>query len=470
MADNEQFRSAFREAPIGMVVFSPDNTVLLANPAVCSMLGLVETELVGRQMFPLLHPEDQDDARRRVELMHAGALDGYHVERRLLHPDGDYVWVDLTVSAVRDASGQLTSIVSQMIDVTDRRASEAALLASQSENRALLDAIPDLMFRVDADGVVRWWRPARDFPPAMPPEAFLGKHVSEFHPEMAEVWIDVFGRVMANRGHELVEYEMETEGEMRSYEAQVAAISGEEVLVAIRDITSRVRLQQRLKELVQSKDEFVAAASHELRTPLTSVVGFANEIRDRWEDLSGDEVLDMVKLIADQGREMSELVEDLLVAARGDVGMVAMRPEEIDIVEEIGGVLAVWPQADIAVTSPDEGVRALADPFRFRQMMRNLFVNGFRHGAGSMAVEVHLHGSNAVVVVHNAGPDIPEDDWELVFDPYQPAEPPPTKDGGPPSVGLGLSVARMLAWLMEGDLTFYVEDGQGTFELLLPAG
>ena len=110
-----------------------------------------------------------------------------------------------------------------------------------------------------------------------------------------------------------------------------------------------------------------------------------------------------------------------------------------------------------------------SDPFRFRQIMRNLFVNGFRHDTGGMRVEVTVDDGNAVVVVRNAGPAIPEQEWELIFDPYQPAAPAPETMGGPPSVGLGLSVGRMLAWLMEGDLTYFVEDGEGAFELLLPA-
>ena len=470
LAANEQFRRAFTHAPIGMFIVGADGHPQMANPAICSMLGTTEEALLEGSMATHLSEDDRADVRRRVELMRAGALDGYEVERSMQRTDGDQLWAAVTVSAVRNDTGQLTSMVVQVVDITERRESEAALLQSQSENRALLDAIPDMMFRVDADGVVEWWRPARDFPPATRPENFLGKHISEIHPEMADVWVDVLGRVMANRSNEIIEYEMDVDGELRSYEAQVAAIDGSSVLVAIRDVTERARLRRRLEGLIQSKDEFVASVSHALRTPLTSILGFATELRDRWSALHADEVRGMIDLIADQGRDMSELIEDLLVAARGDVGMVSVRSETVGLGDEIRGVLAALPHAEVEVeiVERDGPVAAVADAFRLRQIMRNLLVNGLRHGARRMEVHIGRSVGNAVVLVRNAGPVIPEGEWDLVFDPYEPAAPAPGAAGDPPSVGLGLSVARMLAWLMEGDLTFFVEDGQGTFELLLP--
>ncbi len=228
---------------------------------------------------------------------------------------------------------------------------------------------------------------------------------------------------------------------------------------------SRQDAHRRMRELMRSKDEFLASVSHELRTPLTTVVGLSAELRDRPQDFSTDEAEELVGLIAAEAGEMANMVADLLVAAREEVDAVAIHPEAIDVAAEVRGViraLAPGRAMDVRVVGD---AKAWADPMRARQVVRNLFTNALRYGGDSIRFEVCQDAGRVVMRAVDDGDPIPPAQQALIFEPYHRAHTSPSQ---PASVGLGLTVARRLARLMGGDLTYRVEAGN-VFELTLPA-
>jgi signal transduction histidine kinase len=224
-------------------------------------------------------------------------------------------------------------------------------------------------------------------------------------------------------------------------------------------------VQQQLEELMRSKDEFLGSVSHELRTPLTSVLGFSNMLRDRYAEMDDAERQEFIARVSHQGQEMANIIEDLLVAARADMPNVAIEPSAIDITEDVESVLEHHPGVVTGLKVPSGPAAALADPVRVRQILRNLVQNAQRYGGPDVRLSVELRDDCVVVQVRDNGEGIPEDDWELVFDPYSRSH---HRRGQPASVGLGLTVSRMLARRMDGDLTYRYENGQSVFELLVP--
>ena len=224
--------------------------------------------------------------------------------------------------------------------------------------------------------------------------------------------------------------------------------------------------QDRLEELIRSKDEFLAAVSHELRTPLTTVVGLAEELRDRADDFTSGERQEFNTLIAEQGLEMANLVEDLLVAARADAGGVEVAAGPVDLTKEIARVVsAVRTRRAISIAAEGECV-AIADALRVRQILRNLLLNAVRYGGPEVRAECTSDSVRVTVRISDDGPHIDEGLRERIFEPYQRAHEEPTQ---PSSVGLGLTVSRRLARLMGGDLTYRREGDRNVFRLSLPA-
>ncbi len=233
----------------------------------------------------------------------------------------------------------------------------------------------------------------------------------------------------------------------------------------LQDITEHKRTERRLEELVRSKDEFVASVSHEVRTPLTAVVGLAQELRDGWDGLSPQEARELVELVAAQAVEVANIVEDLLVAARADIGKIVVVPRELDVREQAVQVVSALPAAARRrVEVGDASARAWADPTRVRQVLRNLITNAVRYGGERIQVTVRQDEDRVRVVVCDDGRGIPQEDWERIFEPYY-----RLGWNEPASVGLGLTVSRQLARLMAGDLVYGYLDGRSVFELTLPA-
>jgi signal transduction histidine kinase len=229
-----------------------------------------------------------------------------------------------------------------------------------------------------------------------------------------------------------------------------------------RDVTRR-----RLEELVRSKDRFVASVSHELRTPLAAVLGFAEELRDSADSFQPQELTGMLELIADQSQEMANMVEDLLVSARADIGTISIVGQEVYLRSQaeatLAGLGSIGARTIDVVGGPG---KVWADPSRTRQIIRNLLTNAVRYGGTEVTVEATELGERTMLSIRDNGPGLPEAEWERIFEPYERAHDTPTH---PASIGLGLTVSRQLARLMDGDLTYESDGSSSVFKLVLPA-
>ncbi|MGD2103432.1 MAG: ATP-binding protein, partial [Acidimicrobiia bacterium] len=118
---------------------------------------------------------------------------------------------------------------------------------------------------------------------------------------------------------------------------------------------------------------------------------------------------------------------------------------------------------DLDVTGED--VRAVADPARVRQILRNLITNAVRHGGDRISVKVGESTSGAYVEVSDNGPGLPKTEWEKIFEPHYRYHLDPNQPG---SAGLGLTVSRGLAEKMGGSLTYRHDGQESRVRLLLP--
>jgi signal transduction histidine kinase len=226
---------------------------------------------------------------------------------------------------------------------------------------------------------------------------------------------------------------------------------------------------ERLEHLVRSKDEFVASVSHELRTPLAAVMGFAEILRDDLTDLSDEERRELTSTIAQEAYDLAGIVEDLLVAARAEIDSVHISQVVVDLGANCAQVVEVLPVVDrsrIRVAEGEGRVRAIADPVRVRQIIRNLVTNAIRYGGKQVHIEFAESDVSVVLTVRDDGSEIPAAERERIFLPYFSAHHPGSL---PSSVGLGLTVSRQLADMMGGRLAYSFDDGWSTFTLELPS-
>ncbi|MFQ5555792.1 MAG: sensor histidine kinase, partial [Acidimicrobiia bacterium] len=207
--------------------------------------------------------------------------------------------------------------------------------------------------------------------------------------------------------------------------------------------------------------------SHELRTPLASVLGLSDELHNHWDRFEETEIRQLLGIIADQSGDLSSLVEDLLVAAKAEMGSLSVVPERalVDtLVKEAVGEVASSGGLPQPVPITGTAGAAHADPIRVRQIVRNLVTNAVRYGGDHVWIELGRDDVPHVKVVDD-GAGIPAEQRDRIFDPYHRAEGPDARLG---ALGLGLTISRQLARVMHGELTYDHAENRSVFTLTLP--
>ena len=150
LRDSEQrFSQAFQHAAVGMALILPSGRYQRVNAALCEMLGYNETEMRAMTWRDVTHPDDLTVSDTLATQVATGKREAFQTEKRYLHRDGHIVHVMLSVSLVRNESGQLNYFVSQVQDITKRKQYEEALFRERQLAEVTLNSIGDAVITTD---------------------------------------------------------------------------------------------------------------------------------------------------------------------------------------------------------------------------------------------------------------------------------------------------------------------------------
>lgn len=263
------FRLLVENAPDGIGIVDPTLRITYANPAFAKMLGY---ESLGARAWPeLVHPEDHDRlAALAQQSSQAGSV---QTTIRYLHRNGSVITVQLALPVLRDRDGSLLGYAVINRDITEQLRFEAQLRAGEQRQRALLQALPDMFFLLDHDGVFLDFKADSNDDLALPPEAFLNRRVDEvLPPELAALTLSHIEVLRQTGQVQRYEYQMLVNNELRDYEARMTA-SNDNVLVLVRDITELRRIERERQTLAVQEQVIQAqqAVLRELSTPLLPI-------------------------------------------------------------------------------------------------------------------------------------------------------------------------------------------------------
>ena len=223
-----------------------------------------------------------------------------------------------------------------------------------------------------------------------------------------------------------------------------------------------------IRDSLRRQRQFAADASHELRTPLTIVRGSVEHLR-RHSAQPVAEVGEALDDIEGEVDRLTSLVDDLLLLARSDSGVVEVRRESVDLAEVAGEALQrLRTQArarGVELRLDATPAEVAGDPDRLRQLVAILIDNAIRHSPSGAAVRVGIRGdAHPGISVEDDGPGIRTEDLPHLFDRFWRAADAPA--GG---TGLGLSIAAWIAEHHGGRITASNHPGGGArFEVQLP--
>ncbi len=259
--DDDLFFNAFRDSPIGMVVLDAHGRYLRVNDAFAKILGRDTAELLGRSFAEYTHP---DDLPRDVELLDklaAGTLPYYQLSKRLLHREGDTIWVRVTVSSAPEGHHPAAaSFVAQIEDITEIRRARDVL-----ERRALYDHLTGL-----ANRTLLMERLER---------ALEFRSTSEHVTACIFIDVDNFKTVNDSLGHDagdelLVELSRRIRTAVRSGDT-VARLGGDEFVVVVEDVADRAAALTVAESIARAMRASIVIAGHELAPSASAGLAFA---------------------------------------------------------------------------------------------------------------------------------------------------------------------------------------------------
>ena len=498
----------------GLCTLDLEGRIEFANDAAAAMLAAAEDDLIGSRLLGRFRfwPDDPAGPISSDRILRIGK--GGHRfsdDTALLYGTGAEPRPVSCVLSPIGMRGGVRGLVFVFRDLTERHRTLQAIRRSEQHYRTLFHTIPIAVYEEDFSAVAEWLGELRSSG-VVDLRAHLERHpddlltavglieVNDVNPAVvtlveADHREQLFGRIRPElfteetlasmreqllaiwEGRDSVHLEL-TGTTLRGnrldaiFHWSAARVQGRQdlskVLVAMTDITERKEIEDQLADLLRSKDDLIAAVSHELRTPLTAVYGNSLVLQQQWGDLDTAERLALVRDIATESRELTNIVEDLLVAARSDIGSLSIGFEPVDLSTEVAAAVGSQrgQRPGQSITSEGVAAVALADPLRLRQILRNLLSNAIRYGGDAIRVCAEQQDGRVLIQVRDNGDGIPEDEQEQVFHAYHRAH---SRPGVPGSVGIGLTVSRQLAVLMGGDLAYYRDRGETVFEVALAA-
>jgi PAS domain S-box-containing protein len=485
LAESEQsFRTVVENSLAGIYVIQGDKWVYV-NPRLVQMLGYDSAdELVGRQPWDFVHPEDRERVKSLGGGREKGPVGTDHYIFRALRKDGGVVWLETmgTHATYRNRPAN----VGNVIDITQRKIMEQALKDREEQYRLLVNNAQDAIYIIQDERIV-FSNPTTGRITGYSPEELRQKPFDFLlHPEDREMVVSRHlaclrgGDVPANYPHRIItkggrEIWLQISPVVIKYQGRPA------VMVIARDITEQRRMEAQLRQSqkLEALGTLAGGIAHDFNNILAAIMGYAELSLE--DTPAGGQVAGNLKQVLAACKRARDLVRQILSFSRH--GKQELQPLLMEpLVKEVLSLIRATTPSHIEIISELEpGGVIRADPVQIHQLLMNLCSNAaqaMEDSGGTIRVSLSrinlAPGDEAAsaalppgpylrLSVEDTGPGIPPDIKDRIFEPFF-----TTKDPGRGS-GLGLSAVHGIAQGHQGAVSLEDLPGGGTvFHVLLP--
>ncbi len=444
------------------------------NPAFENMFNLSSQDLTGKNadlMFPRLFRGafDWNDIYF-LSKKHKYEFYAEHLDR----------WFE--VYNIRPGGNQ---IISMFCDVSSRQKSIDQLKESRKRFQVLLEAIPDIFFIIDKDGIYVDFVIKENENVHIDPDEIIGNSIYEvgFSEKMSRKIYQCIQDCIRFDSIETIEYALEVESGTAMFEMRIAKLNDESVISIARDITKRkiaeiklVEAKNKAEESDRLKSAFLANISHEIRTPMNAIIGFSKMVSS--PDFSIEEKNRFLDIIISNGKLLMTLINDMISLSK-------IESNQVEVVKSnclVNDMLVVMykevsseidDSQNVVLKLKNENANHKFSIYTDHSLLKDVFFKLLDNALkftenGTIEFGYRTTGDGKIeFFVKDTGIGIAEEDLDKIFTRFHQLDNKTTRSYE--GTGLGLSIAMHYVMLLGGELKVTSKPGVGsTFYFTLP--
>ena len=463
----------------GFFITDDKGKIIEANGAFCRKMGYSREEMLEMTITDIEGKERPEETKKHIQNVFEKGYDRFesvHVTK-----DGEQLDVEISVTYFDVGVKRLYSFVR---DITHKKRASRKLAMSEKRYKGLLESQNDLIVRVDTEGRFTYVNEAYCEAFGKTREALIGKQFTPLvHEEDIEPTLKAMENLYVPPYRAYIEQRAKTVRGWRWLAWEDNAILGDEgnimeIQGVGRDITELMEAKQMAENANRAKSEFLANMSHEIRTPMNAIIGFSELLEDRCNDSKMKQYLQGIK---SAGSNLLNLINDILDLSKIEAGKMDIQLVNTSIKVIVEEILQIFrfkaEEKHIELISDyDEQTPeiVMVDELRVRQILLNLVGNAVKfteEGSVKIAIKTSLvDEENRIadlnIEVEDTGIGISGQNQRKIFESFTQQDGQNTRKFG--GTGLGLTISKKLASMMNGDILVESTRGKGsTFTLAL---
>ncbi|NLE00767.1 MAG: PAS domain S-box protein [Fibrobacter sp.] len=388
-----RFRGIFDNIAMGIHLIDTSDRFFAANDYLLNMLGYSIKQLFAMNIHNLTAPEDRMTSDEVNEKIHRKEIRRIAYEKRYIKADGSRLWVNVTVSSIRDNNNRHIGSVTTVEDISVRKGVEMALRASEERFRTLADNMSQFAWMADPEGWIFWYNKRwYDYTGTTLEQMLESGWKKVHHPDHLERVVKKFKHSCHTGEFWEDTFPLRSkDGEYRWFLSRAVPIRDENGVIVQwfgtnTDITERLEIEKELKhrteELAAANrdlESFSYSVSHDLRNPLALISGFVRFLIEDYSKNLDTEGLNYLRRIDDNAKKMQSLTNDMLTLSR--IGRQEIKRIDVNLSTTISNFLE-----ELRSTEPDrvveslieDNVHAYADPRLIHIALENLIRNSWK--------------------------------------------------------------------------------------------
>ncbi|MDP8266878.1 MAG: PAS domain S-box protein [Candidatus Aceula meridiana] len=456
--------------------FSEDRILWMGNFQEVIGYTLNEMGNSSGEWFEKCHPEDVDRVKEELEKA-ISEKRNFDVEYRFRHKNGQYFWFHDRGVLHFDGQGIIVSNIGLMENITKRKEVEAELIKLSSA----IEQSPATVVITDPDGNIEYVNPKFCQLTGYTFEEALGQNprVLKSDKQPPEFYKDMWDTITQAKEWRGEFCNKKKNGDLYWELASISPIRNESgkttnYIAVKEDITARKEAEEKAKDAMRMKSEFISVVSHELRTPLTAIKEGISIVADGVTGELNKEQAEFLDVAKRNVERLARLINDVLDFQKLDTSQMTFEFANQDIAPMIKEVVMTMDKvakkenvelkADIQENLPQVGF----DHDRITQVVTNLVSNAVKYASGKpVTLQARQEGNTIKVSVIDQGDGIKEEDFSKLFQTFSQLKKGKERKTG--STGLGLAISKKIVEEHGGKIWVESKEGEGSiFSFILP--